>query len=87
MIEFPQRADGSRAISCRLIVMAKMLSALLLAVGAICLLLAAIMATTVRALDISILDVYFVISPKYLLIAGLVFCLATLMIRKIVAQE
>lgn len=50
--------------------MTKVVSALLLAGGAICFVLAAILAMTIGLLDVSILDVYFVLSPKYLLIAG-----------------
>ena len=48
-------------------------------------LLAAIVARTVGSLDVSIIDVYFVVSPKYLLIAGVFLILASRMIRKTVA--
>lgn len=65
--------------------MTKIVSALLLAGGAFCLLLAAIVARTVGSLDVSIIDVYFVVSPKYLLIAGVFLILASRMIRKTVA--
>lgn len=67
--------------------MTKVVSALLLAGGAICFVLAAILAMTVGSLDVSILDVYFVVFPKYLLIAGALLILVSRMIWKRVAAR
>ena len=46
--------------------------------GVMCLLVAALVR---RSLDLSILDVYFVISAKYLLIAGLLLVAVSLALR------
>lgn len=49
-----------------------------LALGVVCLVSAVVMAMTVGSLDMSTHDLYFVISAKYLLIAGLLLCVPSL---------
>lgn len=58
--------------------MARTVSALIFAGGVVCFVFAAILAIRMTSLDVSILDIYFVISPKYLMILGSLLLLASL---------
>jgi hypothetical protein len=49
---------------------AKVFSELLIAASVLCLICAGILAFTIRSLDVSILDVYFVIAPRDLILLG-----------------
>jgi len=58
--------------------MARIGSALLLAGGLVCFVFAAVLAIKTKSLDLSILDIYFVVSPRYLVILGTFLILASL---------
>ena len=62
--------------------MAKVFSELLLAGCVLCLVCAGILAFTIRSLDVSILDVYFVIAPRDLILLGTCLLVAALVVWK-----
>jgi hypothetical protein len=62
--------------------MAKTLSTLLLAGGVLFFVLAGVLALTIRSLDLQILDVYFVILPRYLFLLSAGLLLAAFVIWK-----
>ena len=61
---------------------AKIFSGVLLAGGVLCLIFAGILAFTMHSLDLQILDIYFVILPKYLLLVSAVLLLAAFVVWK-----
>jgi len=68
--------------------MPKMVSAVLFAGSAVFLILALVLALTTGALDVSILDVYFVVLPRYLfLIAAIQFTVGCLVRRLFLAHR
>jgi hypothetical protein len=67
--------------------MAKISSELLLAVGILCSVLAGVLAFTIRSLDVQILDVYFVVLPKYLLLLSVGLLLAAFAIWKVMVSH
>ena len=61
---------------------AKIFSGVLLAGGVLCVIVAGILAFTIRSLDLQILDIYFVILPRYLLLLSAVLLLAAFVVWK-----
>ena len=61
---------------------AKIFSGLFLAGGVLCVVFAGILAFTIRSLDLQILDIYFVILPRYLLLLSAVLLLAAFVVWK-----
>jgi hypothetical protein len=61
---------------------AKLLSALLLAAGIIFLIMGALLASTTRSLDLQVLDIYLVILPRYLFLAGSALLFAAFLVWK-----
>ena len=62
--------------------MAKVLLILLIAGGVLFLVLAFVLALTKGALDVSVIDVYFVVLPRYLFFLSAALFLAALALRK-----
>lgn len=62
--------------------MAKILLALFSGVGVLCAVLAIILASSIRSLDLQILDIYFVIFPRYLLLLSAALLVAAFALYK-----
>jgi hypothetical protein len=64
--------------------MPKMLSPVLFAGSAVFLILALVLALTKGALDVSVLDFYFVVLPRYLLLVAAILFTAGWIVRRLV---
>jgi hypothetical protein len=62
--------------------MTKIVLGLLAGGGALCIVLAGVVAVTVRSIDLQILDVYFVVAPRYLCLLSAALFLAALVVWK-----